>query len=179
MEKPMINLVVAGHVDHGKSTLIGRLFEELNLVSKSEKEKAERDARDLGKETFRYAFFMDTSLEERRRGLTIELGFKPFETETRQFNIIDAPGHSDFVKNMITGAAEADAGVLVIDAQDTLAKIMPQTKEHAVLMLTLGVTQLIVAINKMDLVKYSQDAFETGRNNVQEFLSTLGLPKTF
>lgn len=170
----MINLVVAGHVDHGKSTLIGRLFEELNLVSKSEKEKAERDARDLGKETFRYAFFMDTSLEERRRGLTIELGFKPFETETRQFNIIDAPGHSDFVKNMITGAAEADAGVLVIDAQDTLDKIMPQTKEHAVLMLTLGVTQLIVAINKMDLVKYSQDAFETVRNNVQEFLSTLG-----
>ena len=170
----MINLVVAGHVDHGKSTLIGRLFEELNLVSKSEKEKAERDARDLGKETFRYAFFMDTSLEERRRGLTIELGFKPFETETRQFNVIDAPGHSDFVKNMITGAAEADAGVLVIDAQDTLEKIMPQTKEHAVLMLTLGVTQLIVAINKMDLVKYSQDAFETVRNNVQEFLSTLG-----
>jgi len=174
MEKPMINLVVAGHVDHGKSTLIGRLFEELHLVSKGEKEKAERDAKDLGKETFRYAFFMDTSLEERRRGLTIELGFKPFETETKQFNIIDAPGHSDFVKNMITGAAEADAGVLVVDAQDTLEKIMPQTKEHAVLMLTLGVTQLIIAINKMDLVSYSQDAFETVKHNLQEFLSTLG-----
>ena len=177
MEKPMINLVIAGHVDHGKSTLIGRLFEELNLVSKSEREKAERDAKDLGKETFRYAFVMDTSLEERRRGLTIELGFKPFETETKQFNIIDAPGHSDFVKNMITGAAEADAGVLVVDARDTLEKIMPQTKEHAILMLTLGVNQLIVIINKMDLVDYSQDAFEEVKRKIGEFLASLGFTK--
>ena len=177
MEKPMINLVIAGHVDHGKSTLIGRLFEELNLVSKSEKDKAERDAKDLGKETFRYAFFMDTTLEERTRGLTIELGFKPFETDKKQFNIIDAPGHSDFVKNMITGAAEADAGILVVDAQDTLDKIMPQTKEHAVLMLTLGVDQLIVAINKMDLVNYKKDAFEEVKGIIQEFLSSLGFSK--
>lgn len=177
MEKPMINLVIAGHVDHGKSTLIGRLFEELNLISKSEKEKAERDAKDLGKETFKYAFFMDTSLEERKRGLTIELGFKPFETEKKRFNIIDAPGHSDFVKNMITGAAEADAGVLVVDCQDTLEKIMPQTKEHAVLMLTLGVNQLVVVVNKMDLVKYSKEAFEEVRHKIQEFLSSLGFTK--
>jgi elongation factor 1-alpha len=177
MEKPMINLVIAGHVDHGKSTLIGRLFEDLNLVSKGEKEKAERDAKDLGKETFRYAFFMDTSLEERRRGLTIELGFKPFETQKKRFNIIDAPGHSDFVKNMITGAAEADAGVLVVDAQDTLQKIMPQTKEHAILMLTLGVGQLIIVINKMDLVNYSKEAFEEVKTKLQEFLSSLGFAK--
>ena len=174
MEKPMINLVVAGHVDHGKSTLIGRLFEDLDMVSKGEKEKAERDAKDLGKETFKYAFFMDTSLEERKRGLTIELGFKPFETQKKRFNIIDAPGHSDFVKNMITGAAEADAGVLVVDAQDTLEKIMPQTKEHAILMLTLGVNQLIVVINKMDLVNYSDKAFEEVKTKIQEFLSSLG-----
>lgn len=170
----MINLVIAGHVDHGKSTLVGRLFEELDLIPKSEKEKAERDAKDLGKETFRYAFFMDTTLEERKRGLTIELGFKPFETQNRRFNIIDAPGHSDFVKNMITGAAEADAGVLVVDARDTLEKIMPQTKEHAILMLTLGVNQLIVAVNKMDLVDYTQGAFEEVRRKLQEFLSSLG-----
>jgi elongation factor 1-alpha len=174
MEKPMINLVIAGHVDHGKSTLIGRLFEDLDLVSKGEKEKAERDAKDLGKETFRYAFFMDTSLEERRRGLTIELGFKPFETQKKRFNIIDAPGHSDFVKNMITGVAEADAGVLVVDAQDTLQKIMPQTKEHAILMLTLGVNQLIIVINKMDLVNYSEEAFKEVKTRLQEFLSSLG-----
>lgn len=177
MEKPMINLVIAGHVDHGKSTLIGRLFEELDLISKAEKDKAERDAKDLGKETFRYAFFMDTSLEERKRGLTIELGFKPFETAEKRFNIIDAPGHSDFVKNMITGAAEADAGVLVVDAQDTLEKIMPQTKEHAILMLTLGVNQLIVAVNKMDLVSYRKDAFEEVQRKIQEFLSSLGFTK--
>ncbi|MBU7014970.1 MAG: GTP-binding protein [Theionarchaea archaeon] len=177
MEKPMINLVIAGHVDHGKSTLVGRLFEDLNLVSKAEKDKAERDAKDLGKETFRYAFVMDTSLEERRRGLTIELGFKAFETQNRRFNIIDAPGHSDFVKNMITGTAEADAGVLVVDAQDTLEKIMPQTKEHAILMLTLGVDQLLVFINKMDLVSYSKDAFETVKSKLKEFLSSLGFSK--
>ncbi len=173
----MINLVIAGHVDHGKSTLVGRLFEDLNLIPKGEKEKAERDAADLGKESFRYAFFMDTSLEERRRGLTIELGFRAFETEKKQFNIIDAPGHSDFLKNMITGAAEADAGVLVVDAQDTMDKVMPQTKEHAVLMLTLGVNQLIVAVNKMDLVNYSKAAFEEVCRKVQEFLSSLGFTK--
>jgi elongation factor 1-alpha len=120
---------------------------------------------------------MDTSLEERKRGLTIELGFKPFETEKKRFNIIDAPGHSDFVKNMITGAAEADAGVLVVDAQDTLEKIMPQTREHAILMLTLGVNQLIVVINKMDLVNYRQEAFEEVRRKIQEFLSSLGFTK--
>ncbi|KYK38582.1 MAG: hypothetical protein AYK18_06790 [Theionarchaea archaeon DG-70] len=177
MEKPMINLVIAGHVDHGKSTLIGRLFEELELVSRSEKEKAERDAKDLGKETFKYAFFMDTSLEERKRGLTIELGFKPFETQKKRFNIIDAPGHSDFVKNMITGAAEADAGVLVVDVQDTLEKIMPQTKEHAILMLTLGVNQLIVAVNKMDLVNYRDDAYKEVKDKIRDFLSSLGFSK--
>ncbi|MGD2250499.1 MAG: GTP-binding protein, partial [Candidatus Methanofastidiosia archaeon] len=173
-DKPMINLVIAGHVDHGKSTLIGRLFEELNMVSKGEKDKAERDAKDLGKETFRYAFFMDTSLEERTRGLTIELGFKPFETDKKRFNIIDAPGHSDFVKNMITGAAEADAGVLLVDVQDTLEKIMPQTKEHGILMLTLGVNQLIVAVNKMDLVNYSEDAYTQVKEKIKEFLASLG-----
>ncbi|MBU7023206.1 MAG: GTP-binding protein [Theionarchaea archaeon] len=177
MEKPMINLVIAGHVDHGKSTLVGRLFEDLNLVPKTEKEKAERDAKDLGKETFKYAFVMDTSLEERKRGLTIELGFKAFETQNKRFNIIDAPGHSDFVKNMITGAAEADAGVLVVDAQDTLERIMPQTKEHAILMLTLGVDQLLVFINKMDLVSYSKDAFETVKTKIKEFLFSLGFSK--
>jgi elongation factor 1-alpha len=173
-DKPMINLVIAGHVDHGKSTLIGRLFEELNLVSKGEKDKAERDAKDLGKETFRYAFFMDTSLEERTRGLTIELGFKPFETDKKRFNIIDAPGHSDFVKNMITGAAEADAGVLLVDVQDTLEKIMPQTKEHGILMLTLGVSQLIVVVNKMDLVNYSEEAYTQVKEKIKEFLASLG-----
>lgn len=173
----MINLVVAGHVDHGKSTLIGRLFDELNLIPKPEKDKAERDAQYLGKETFKYAFFMDTSLEERKRGLTIELGFKPFETASKQFNIIDAPGHSDFVKNMITGAAEADAGVLVLDAQDTLEKIMPQTKEHSILMLTLGVNQLLVLVNKMDLVNYSRDAFEEVKTKIGDFLSSLGFTR--
>ena len=148
MVKPHMNLIVIGHVDHGKSTLLGRLLYVKGLVDESQIKKFE-DMGDKGK-TFKFAWVFDTTKEERERGLTIDLSHQRFETEKYYFTIIDAPGHRDFVKNMITGASQADAAVLVVAADDG---IMPQTREHAALAFTLGVGQLVVVINKMDLVE--------------------------
>ncbi|HDI12748.1 MAG TPA: GTP-binding protein, partial [Hadesarchaea archaeon] len=147
MAKPHLNLITIGHVDHGKSTLVGRTFYEKGLVKEEEIRKFEAMG-DKGK-TFKFAWIMDGLKEERERGLTIDLAHKKFETNKYYFTIIDAPGHRDFVKNMITGASQADAAILVVAADDG---IMPQTREHAALAFTLGVGQLVVAINKMDLV---------------------------
>lgn len=169
--KPVINLVFAGHVDHGKSTLVGRLLYELGKIPEQTLVRLRRHAEALGKETFYFAFYTDRSLEERQRGISIEVAFLGFETENRRFNIIDAPGHKDFVKNMITGATEADAAVLVVDTEATANRgLQPQTKEHLILLDALGIEQLIVALNKMDVVEYSSDAFEYTRLELQEFL---------
>ncbi|RLG57313.1 MAG: elongation factor 1-alpha, partial [Hadesarchaea archaeon] len=152
MAKPHLNLITIGHVDHGKSTLVGRTFYEKGLVKEEEIRKFEAMG-DKGK-TFKFAWIMDGLKEERERGLTIDLAHKKFETNKYYFTIIDAPGHRDFVKNMITGASQADAAILVVAADDG---IMPQTREHAALAFTLGVGQLVVAINKMDLVDYKKE----------------------
>jgi elongation factor 1-alpha len=125
---------------------------------------------DKGK-TFKFAWVMDSLKEERERGLTIDLAHQKFETDKYYFTIIDAPGHRDFVKNMITGASQADAAVLVVAADDG---IMPQTREHAALAFTLGVGQLVVAINKMDLVGYRHDVFEKLRSEVIDLLKGIG-----
>jgi len=158
MAKPHVNLVFIGHVDHGKSTLIGKLLIELGVVSEKElKEEAG---------SFKFAWVMDSDKEERERGLTIDVAYRKLETSKNYITIIDAPGHRDFVKNMITGASQADAAVLVVAADDG---IMPQTREHAALAFTLGVGQLVVAINKMDLVGYDEAAY----NKLKEELITL------
>ncbi len=163
MVKPHVNLVFIGHVDHGKSTLIGRLLVELGLVSEKElKDEAG---------SFKFAWVMDREKEERTRGLTIDIAYQKIETSKNIITIIDAPGHRDFVKNMITGASQADAAVLVVAADDG---IMPQTREHVALAFTLGVGQLVVAINKMDLVGFSEAAYEELKNNVISLLSGLG-----
>ncbi len=169
MTKPHLNLVTMGHVDHGKSTLLGRLLFEKGAVKDEDLKKFEAMG-DKGK-TFKFAWVFDNLKEERDRGLTIDLAHRKFESDKYYFTLIDAPGHRDFVKNMITGASQADAGVLVVAADDG---IMPQTREHAALAFTLGVGQLVVAVNKMDLVDYKQDVYEKLRSEVLDMLRVVG-----
>lgn len=175
MEKPMINTAIVGHIDHGKSTLIGRLLYDTGKLSKEKLKKFERQADSIGKKSFEFAYTMDKTMEERVRGITIELSFESFETKDRKINIIDAPGHKDFIKNMITGASEADVGILVIDTMDTHQKgLQPQTKEHSFLLYTLGINQLIVILNKMDRVGYSKDIYENVKAQLNYFLKIIG-----
>jgi elongation factor 1-alpha len=163
MAKPHVNLVFIGHVDHGKSTLIGRLLVELGIVSEKElKDEAG---------SFKFAWLMDREKEERERGLTIDIAYQKIETSKNIVTIIDAPGHRDFVKNMITGASQADAAILVVAADDG---IMPQTREHAALAFTLGVGQVAVAINKMDLVGFSEATYERLKSDVMSLLGGIG-----
>jgi elongation factor 1-alpha len=169
MAKPHMNMVVIGHVDHGKSTTLGRLLFEKGLVDASVIKKFE-EMGDKGK-TFKFAWVMDSLKEERERGLTIDLSHQKFETDKYYFTLIDAPGHRDFVKNMITGASQADTAILVVAADDG---IMPQTREHAALAFTLGVGQLVIAINKMDLVGYKKDIYDKLKLEIVELLRGIG-----
>ncbi len=173
MAKPHMNMVVIGHVDHGKSTTLGRLLFEKGLVDASVIKKFE-EMGDKGK-TFKFAWVMDSLKEERERGLTIDLSHQKFETDKYYFTLIDAPGHRDFVKNMITGASQADTAILVVAADDG---IMPQTREHAALAFTLGVGQLVIAINKMDLVGYKKDIYDKLKSEIVELLRGIGYRNT-
>lgn len=171
----MINTAIVGHIDHGKSTLIGRLLYDTGKLSEEKLKKFERQALSIGKKSFEFAYTMDKTMEERVRGITIELSFESFETKDRKINIIDAPGHKDFVKNMITGASEADVGILVIDTMETNQKgLQPQTKEHSFLLYTLGVNQLIVVLNKMDKAEYLEEIYENVKEQLKYFLNTIG-----
>lgn len=170
-EKPHMNLVTIGHVDHGKSTLVGRLLFDTGNVPEQEMRKIEAKAKELKKETFKFAFLMDTAKEERERGVTIDLAHKRFDTKKYYYTIIDAPGHRDFVKNMITGASQADAAILVVAVNDG---IMPQTKEHIFLARTVGVGQLMVAVNKMDAINYDEAKFNKLKADLETLLKTVG-----
>jgi elongation factor 1-alpha len=169
--KAHINIVFVGHVDHGKSTTVGRLLYDTKNVDEQSMRKLKEKAQQLGKAGFEFAFVMDNLKEEQERGVTIDLSHKKFETAKYYFTIIDAPGHKDFIKNMITGAAQADAGVLVVAASDG---VMAQTKEHVFLSKTLGVNQIIIAINKMDMVKYDQKKFTEVKEEVSKLLRSVG-----
>lgn len=170
-EKPHINLITSGHVDHGKSTLIGRLLFDSGSLDDNELRKLKEKAKELKKETFEFAFVMDRLKEERERGLTIDLMHKEFKTDKFYFTVIDCPGHRDFVKNMITGASQADAAILVVSAKDG---IQEQTREHLYLAKVLGISQLVVAINKMDAVNYEQATFNKVNEEVKKLIQTLG-----
>ena len=168
-EKPHINIVFIGHVDHGKSTTVGRLLFDSQNIPENIIQKFEQMG-EKGK-SFKFAWVMDRLKEERERGITIDVAHTKFETPHRYITIIDAPGHRDFVKNMITGASQADAAVLVGAATDG---IMPQTKEHAFLAKTLGINHMIVTVNKMDMVNYDQKKFEQVASQVKKLLQMLG-----
>jgi elongation factor 1-alpha len=171
--KPHINIMTAGHVDAGKSTLIGRMLYETGAIREEELRKLKELAKELKKETFEYAFVMDKLKEERERGLTIDIMHRPFETQKWFFTIIDCPGHRDFVKNMITGASQADAAILVVSAKEGEG-VQEQTKEHAWLMKVLGVKQILVVLNKMDTVNYSEKRFNEVKEEVIKLLGSIG-----
>ncbi len=170
-EKQHLNLIFIGHVDHGKSTTVGRLMYETGAVSEQELNKLKEEAKALGKSTFEFAFVMDQLKEERERGVTIDIAHKDFQTPKYYFTVIDAPGHRDFVKNMITGASQADAAVLVCSAQEG---VQAQTREHAQLAKILGVSQLIVGVNKMDVVNYESEKYNAVKAQLTNFLQTIG-----
>jgi elongation factor 1-alpha len=179
-EKPHLNLVVIGHVDHGKSTTVGHLFSLTGAIDERTAKNYEEEAKKLGKETFKFAWVLDRLKEERERGLTIDVAYLKFETPRYFFTIIDAPGHRDFIKNMITGASQSDAAILLISAKrgEFEAGIGPggQTREHAFLAYTLGVNQLVVAINKMDdpSVDWSQERYDEIKGEISRVLKMSG-----
>ncbi|MFP3215374.1 MAG: translation elongation factor EF-1 subunit alpha [Candidatus Micrarchaeota archaeon] len=170
-EKPHLNLIFIGHIDHGKSTTVGRLLYETGAISEQDLRKMKEEAAKYNKPTFEFAFIMDQLKEERERGITIDIAHKEFQTPKYYFTIIDAPGHRDFVKNMITGASQADAAVLVLSCADG---VQAQTREHAYLAKVLGINQLIVGINKMDAVNYDRVKYEDVKASIMNLLKTVG-----
>jgi len=179
-QKVHVNLVVVGHVDAGKSTTTGHLIYKCGGIDKRTIEKFEKESAEMGKSSFKYAWVLDKLKAERERGITIDIALWKFETSKYYFTIIDAPGHRDFIKNMITGTSQADVAILVIasgvgEFEAGYAK-NGQTREHALLAFTLGVRQMIVLINKMDdkSVKYSKDRYQEIVAEMKKFLKTVG-----
>ncbi len=171
--KPHLNIVFIGHVDHGKSTTVGRLLLDSGHIEAHVIEKFEKEASERGKAGFGFAYVMDGLKEERERGITIDVAHKEFFTPNYYWTVIDAPGHRDFVKNMITGASQADAAVLLCAANDG---VNAQTKEHAFLARVLGVKQLVVHVNKMDIsgVSWSEDKYNATCKEVGDLLKMAG-----
>jgi len=179
-EKDRLNLVVIGHVDSGKSTSTGHLIYKCGGIDERTIAKFEKEADEMGKGTFKYAWVLDKLKAERERGITIDIALWKFESEERIYTIIDAPGHRDFIKNMITGTSQADAAILIIasgtgEFESGFSK-EGQTKEHALLAFTMGVKQMIVAINKMDdpSVKYSKARYDEIKSEVSSYLKGIG-----
>eukprot|EP01090_Pellita_catalonica_P012854 TRINITY_DN289_c0_g1_i1.p1 TRINITY_DN289_c0_g1~~TRINITY_DN289_c0_g1_i1.p1 ORF type:complete len:439 (+),score=124.29 TRINITY_DN289_c0_g1_i1:88-1404(+) len=179
-QKEHLSIVVIGHVDAGKSTTTGHLLFKCGGVDKRTIEKFAQDAKEAGKASFAYAWVMDDLEEERRRGVTVNIALRNFSSTKHDFTIIDAPGHKDFIKNMITGTSQADVALLVVAGRkgefETGISEDGQTKEHALLAYTLGVKQLIVAINKMDdaTVHYRQERFLEIKDEVSAMLKKIG-----
>ncbi|XP_015070213.1 HBS1-like protein isoform X1 [Solanum pennellii] len=170
-----LNLAIVGHVDSGKSTLSGRLLHLLGRISHKEMHKYEKEAKQQGKGSFAYAWALDESAEERERGITMTVGVAYFNTKCYRVVLLDSPGHRDLVPNMISGATQADAAVLVIDAsvgafEAGIDATGGQTREHAQLIKSFGVDQIIIAVNKMDAVGYSQERFDAIKKQLGTFL---------
>ena len=168
-EREVLNIVVVGHVDHGKSTVIGRLLYDTKSLPEGAIERVKRIAREKGK-PFEYAYLLDAFEEEQKQGITIDTTQLQFRTEKRDYVIIDAPGHKEFLKNMISGAASAEAALLIIDANEG---IQEQSKRHGYILSLLGIQKAYVLINKMDLIDYSEAKFTEIKQEMNEFLHSL------
>ncbi|KAI8394259.1 P-loop containing nucleoside triphosphate hydrolase protein [Radiomyces spectabilis] len=181
MGKPLTTICIIGHVDSGKSTIVGHLMYQLGEINHRTMHKYERDSQKIGKGSFAFAWVMDETEEERARGITMDIATNGFETEHHKFTVLDAPGHRDFIPNMISGTAQADAAVLVADATtgsfEAGFDAHGQTKEHALLARSLGVQQLVIAVNKLDAMNWDQARFEEIVQRLTAFLVQAGFRK--
>jgi len=191
-EKEHLSIVICGHVDSGKSTTTGRLLFELGGIPERELEKLKQEAERLGKASFAFAFYMDRQKEERERGVTIACTTKEFFTEKWHYTIIDAPGHRDFIKNMITGASQADVALIMVPADGNFTtaiargnhkagEIQGQTRQHARLINLLGVKQIVIGVNKMDCdtAGYKKDRYDEIAAEMSSMLVKVGWKKEF
>lgn len=176
-EKPIVNLVVIGHVDSGKSTLMGHLLYLMGEIDDRTLSKYEKESKRIGKNTFHFAWAMDEDAEERKRGVTVDIAYKHFQTKTKSVNVMDAPGHKDFIPNMIAGTSAADFALLIVDSGknsfDAGFFSGGQTKEHAILARSLGVKKLIVCVNKLEIWDWGKERFDFIRNLLQDYLNGL------
>ncbi len=170
-----LRIVIVGHVDHGKSTLIGRLFFDTGSLPVERYREIERTCREQGRE-FEFAYLMDALEEEREQNITIDTAQTFFRTAKRHYIIIDAPGHKEFLKNMITGAAAADAAILLVDGAEGVRE---QTRRHAYILSLLGLRQVVVAINKLDLVGFRRERFREVEGEIRRFLGSVGIVPSF
>ena len=176
MTGEVLRIVMVGHVDHGKSTLVGRLLHDTGFIPESKMEHVKKVCEDQGK-GFEFAFLLDGLEEERDQGITIDVAQMFFKTKKRNYVIIDAPGHKEFLKNMISGASSADVAFLMIDAEEG---IQEQSKRHAYILSLLGIKQIAVVMNKMDLVGYSEEIFLKTKETYTKYLATIDvIPRTF
>ncbi|MFC6169887.1 GTP-binding protein [Loigolactobacillus jiayinensis] len=171
MDNSELHIVMVGHVDHGKSTVIGRLLYDTKSLPEGTIDKVKQIAKETGK-PFEYAYLLDAFEEEQKQGITIDTTQLKFHTDSREYVIIDAPGHKEFLKNMISGASDAEVAFLIVDAARGVEE---QTKRHAYILRLLGIRQIYVLINKMDLVDYEQTRFTAVKAEVSAFLATLQL----
>jgi len=174
-EKPKLNIVFVGHVDHGKSTLIGRILFDTNSLPEQKISEVKTICEQQGR-PFEFAFLMDHMVEEREQNITIDTAQIFFKTKSRDYVIIDAPGHVEFTKNMITGASQAEAAILIVDANEG---VQEQTKRHAKFLSLLGLNQVIVVLNKMDQIKYKEERFKEVEKNLQDFLGKIDISPSF
>ncbi|MEW6170794.1 MAG: GTP-binding protein, partial [Candidatus Omnitrophota bacterium] len=176
MNSSTLKFVIVGHVDHGKSTLIGRLLFDTDSLPPDKVEEMKQVSKEMGRGP-EFAFIMDNLKEEREQGITIDTAQIFFRTPKRRYVIVDAPGHVEFVRNMMTGASQAEAGFLIVDVKEGSQE---QTKRHAYILSMLGLKQVVVLLNKMDLVSYSSEKFWQVKSEVQNFLDTINIkPKAY
>ncbi|MFP4197947.1 MAG: sulfate adenylyltransferase subunit 1, partial [Methanomassiliicoccales archaeon] len=175
MEMDYLKFVIVGHIDHGKSTLIGRLLYDTDSLPEGKIEEIREVCDALGKD-LEFGYVMDHLEEERDQGITIDTAQIFFDSEKRNYVIIDAPGHVEFVKNMITGASQAEAAILIVDADEGVKE---QTRRHAYILSLLGLSQVMVVINKMDLVEYSHERFEEVKSDITQFLNSIGISPSY